>query len=210
MSTIAVFGGSGRTGHRVIDRLLANGEDVRALIRRIGDFGLAAPGLTIIAGDVLDSDAVDRTVAGSNAVVSVFGHVKGSPDDVQTRGTRLIVAAMKAHGIRRIVSLSGGGLPAPQDQPKLPDRVIRFLLRRLSPQVLQDAIDHHAVLTASDLDWTIVRGPRLTEGSPQGTHRVGWVGVNASTQIDRDDLADFIVAQITDSTFLRQLPFVSR
>lgn len=210
MATLAVFGASGRTGRRVVEQALAAGNTVRALVRQPDRFGLTDPQLTVITGDVLDRDAVAHTIEGSDAVISVFGHVKGSPATLQTDGTRSIVDAMDEHGVKRIISLSGGGLPAPQDKPAVADRVIRFLLRRLSPQVLDDAIGHHAVLAASDLDWTIVRGPRLTEGQPRGTHRVGWVGVNASTQIDREDLAEFILAQVSDHTFVHELPFVSR
>ena len=42
-----------------------------------------------------------------------------------------------------------------------------------------------------------------------GTYRVGWVGVNASTRIRRADLADFILTQVDDRQYLRQIPFVS-
>jgi hypothetical protein len=35
------------------------------------------------------------------------------------------------------------------------------------------------------------------------------VGVNASTKIGRADLADFILTQVEDNTYLRQMPFVS-
>ena len=142
--------------------------------------------------------------------MSVFGQVKGSPPTLQTRGTELIVDAMREHTIRRIISLSGGGLPAPQDEPKAADRIIRFLLRRLSPQVLDDAISHLEVLRRSGLDWTVARGPRLTDGPATGTYRVGWVGVNASTQIARADLARFILTQLEDDRFVHELPFVSR
>jgi putative NADH-flavin reductase len=55
--------------------------------------------------------AVARTVQGADAVVSVLGHVKGSPKDVQTVATRHMVAAMKAHGVERIISLTGAGGP---------------------------------------------------------------------------------------------------
>ena len=65
------------------------------------------------------------------------------------------------------------------------------------------------VLRASGLEWTVVRGPRLTEEPGRGSYRVGWVGVEASTQISRDDLADFILTQVEDRRYVGQLPFVS-
>ena len=112
-------------------------------------------------------------------------------------------------GVKRIVTLSGGGLAAPLDRPGPADRIIKFLLKTLAGQVLADAEQHLRVLEASGLEWTVVRGPRLTEKPGTGTYRVGWVGVDASTQISRDDLADFILTQIQDRTFIRKMPFIS-
>lgn len=209
MTTVALFGGTGRTGQHVLQQLQAAGHTVRALARRPESLQ-AAPGLAVVSGDVLDPAAVAETVRGADVVISVFGQAKGSPPTLQTDGTRNIVTAMAAAKIRRLISLSGGGLLAEQDQPKAPDRIIKFLLQRLSPQVLADAERHLDVLRASDLDWTVVRGPRLTDAPASGAYRVGWVGVNAGTQIARADLASFILTQIDDRRFIHEMPFVSR
>ena len=209
MVTIALFGGTGRTGRRVLQRALAAGFDVRLLARNPTAVSTTSDRLTVIAGDILDSGAVDETLAGSDAVISVFGHVKGSPPTLQTDGTRAIVNGMQRLGIRRIITLSGGGLHDPHDRPKAADRVIRMLLRTLAGKVLADAAGHREVLRTTDLDWTVVRGPRLTEAAGVGSYRVGWVGVGTGTQISRDDLADFILTQMDDREFVHALPFVS-
>lgn len=206
--TLALFGATGRTGRHVLAQALDAGWAVRALARRPDALEPRA-GLVVIAGDVLDPGAVAETIAGADAVVSVFGQVAGSPPTLQTDGTRAIATAMQERGIRRIVSLSGGGLPFEQDRPKTADRVIRWLLRRISPHVLDDAAGHAAVLAASDLDWTIVRGPVLTDQPRRGRYRVGWVGVDASARIGRADLATEILAQIDARSHLRAMPFVS-
>lgn len=207
--TIALLGATGKTGRRVLDRALAAGYDVQALVRDPAKLVAQDPRLTVVAGDVLDPGAVDRVVAGSDVVLSLFGQVKGSPRTLQTDGTRNVVDAMQRHGVRRLVTLSGGGLRAPQDRPKAPDKVIRFLLKTLAGHVLADAEGHLAILEASDLDWTVVRGPRLLETPGTGSYRVGWVGVEASTQISRDDLADFLLTQVDDRTHVHQMPFIS-
>ncbi|TFC82418.1 SDR family oxidoreductase [Cryobacterium sinapicolor] len=209
MTVIAIFGATGRTGRRVLTRALAAGFDVRALVRDPAKLATTSPALTVIRGDVLDLSAVDQTVAGSDSVLSLFGQVKGSPPTLQAEGTQLIVDAMGRHDVKRIVTLSGGGLSAPLDRPGPSDRIIRFLLKTLSGHVLADAEQHLRVLKASRLEWTVVRGPRLTEKPGTVTYRVGWVGVDASTQISRDDLADFILTQVKDRTFIGQMPFIS-
>lgn len=209
MTTIALFGATGRTGGHVLDQALKAGHEVRALARRPAAIRVTSDSLEVVQGDVLDRAAVNRVVEGADLVISVFGRVKDSPDALQTDGTRNIVESMKEHGVTRIISLSGGGLPAPQDKPKVPDRVIRLLLRTLAAKVLRDAAGHLKVLQDSGLDWTVVRGPVLTDAAFTGVYRVGWVGVDASTKIGRADLADFILHQVHDHRFDRQMPFVS-
>jgi putative NADH-flavin reductase len=208
--TIALFGATGKTGREVLSKLLKKGYTVRALAREPQRLKLNHSSLEVIGGDVLNIADVQRVVKGVDAVISLFGHVKGSPEHLQTDGTKNIVQAMNEEGVDRIISLSGGGLPFPsKDKPKLPDKMIRLIMRVFVPKVLNDAIDHAEVLGKSDLRWTIVRGPRLTMEPEKGNYRVGWVGVNASTSIGRADLADFIVNQVEDVKYVGKMPFVS-
>ena len=210
MKKIALFGGSGQTGMEFLKRALDNGYQVKALARSPQKFSIKHPNLEVIEGDVLVQQDVTAVVKGCDVVVSLFGHVKGSPEWLQTNGTKNIVAAMKQEKAEKIISLSSGGLPFPEkDQPKMPDKMIRFIMKIAVPKILNDAIKHHKILENSNLKWLIVRGPRLTNDKKTGNYRVGWVGVNASTKIARADLADFILKQIDDEQFLYQMPFVS-
>ena len=206
---VAVFGASGRTGRPLAEQALAAGHEVRALVRDPLKLQIGHGRLVVIRGDVLDAAKVDETVAGTDAVLSVLGQTKTSPKDVQTRGTENIVAAMQKHGVRRLVSLTGAGVRDPRDEPKLVDRAITYLLKRLQPDVLEDGVRHAEAIKASGLEWVIVRGPRLTEGSKKGEYRVGMVGKNSGTQISRADLAEFMLGQLTTDAHLRQMPVVS-
>lgn len=172
MTRIALFGGTGRTGRRVLRRALRMGHTVRALVRDPAklELELEHERLTVVQGDVLDPAAVAQTLEGTEVVLSLFGQVKGSSRTLQADGTRIITEAMARLGIDRIVTLSGGGLRAvDKDAPKPADRVIRALLRVLAGHVLADAEAHLDVLQASGLDWTVVRGPAAHRG---GRHRV--------------------------------------
>lgn len=206
---VAIFGASGRTGRPLVEQALAAGHEVRALVRDPSKFPIRHGRLAVIRGDVLDAAKVDETVAGTDAVLGALGQTETSPKDVQTRGTENIVAAMERHGVRRLVSLTGAGVRDPRDEPKLVDRAITFLLKRLQPDVLEDGVRHAEVVKRSDLDWVIVRGPRLTEGPKKGGYRVGTVGKNSGTRISRADLAEFMLGQLATDTHLRQMPVVS-
>ena len=207
---IALFGASGQTGKHFLKLALEKGFEIKALVRNPKSISQNNSKLEVYRGDVLNIDNVRQVIEDADIVVSLFGHVKGSPEWLQTDGTKIIVQAMKEKNIKRIISLSGGGLPFPEkDEPKFADKLIRTIMKIFVPKILNDAIKHHEILKSSGLDWTIVRGPRLTNDVKTGTYRVGWVGVNAGTNLSRGDLADFILSQVDDERFNFQMPFVS-
>ena len=206
---VVIFGATGRTGRPLVRQALERGYEVTAFARDPRKLDMSDANLTLIRSDVLDGSAVERAVGGQDAVVSVIGHVKDAPEDVQTRGTENIVAAMKKHGVGRLVSLTGAGVRAEGDEPKLVDRVFAFLLGTLQRAVLEDAVAHVRVIRESGLEWVVVRGPRLTEGTRTGVYRVGLVGKNSGTRISRADLAGFMLDQLTTDAHLGRMPVVS-
>ena len=210
MKKIALFGASGQTGQQFLIQALEKGYTIKALVRNLNSVSQKSSNLELIQGDVLNLNDVEKTVEGCDVVISLFGHVKNSPEWLQSDGTNNIIKAMKKFKIPKIVSLSGGGLPFPEkDEPKFMDKVIRTIMSIAVPKVLNDAVKHAELLKNSGLKWSIVRGPRLTNDAKVGQYRVGWVGVDASSKVSRADLADFIVTQIEDDKFNYQMPFIS-
>ncbi len=206
---LAIFGATGRTGIPLVQQALDAGHTVVALARTPGKLPIRLDRLTVIQGDVTNATDVEKTVQGSDAVISVLGHAKNSPKDMQTVGIKNIIAAMEKYDVKRLVSLTGAGTDAPQDQPKLVNHLIKFALKTLSGEVLKDAVNHTDVIRNSKLDWVIVRVPRLNEGPHTGKYRIGWVGVNTGTRISRADVADFLLKQASDRTYLHQAPMIS-
>jgi putative NADH-flavin reductase len=210
MKKIALIGASGQVGQHFLNAALAANYTVKALIRTANKISQQHHNLQVMVGDVLNEKDVEKVVEGTDIVVSLFGHVKNSPERVQTNGTKNIIAAMQKYNVPKIISLSGGGLPFPsKDKPKFVDKLIRTIMKIAVPKVLNDAIAHAEVLKNSNVKWIIVRGPRLTNDAKAGKYRIGWVGVNGSTKISRADLADFIVTQAEDETYNFTMPFVS-
>ena len=206
---LAIFGATGRTGIPLVEQTLAAGHEVVALARASSSLPIQHPKLTVIQGDVLNQADVEKVVQSSNAVLSVLGHRKESPRDMQTVAIRYIIAAMEKYGVKRLVSLTGAGVDAPQDRPKLFNHLIKTALRVMSGDVLRDAVHHAEVIRNSTLDWVIVRVPMLTDGPHTGKYRVGWVGINTGARIARADVADFLLKQVADNTYLYQAPMIS-
>lgn len=206
---LAIFGATGRTGRPLVEQALEAGHSVVALVRTPEKMPIKHENLMLIQGDSLNAADVEKTVQGVDAVLSVLGQSKGAPRNLLEVSMRNIVAAMQKYGVRRLVSLTGAGVNAPEDRPGFSNHMIKLALKTLSGHILRDAERHAEVIKNSSLDWVIVRGPMLNEGPRTDKYRVGWVGVNTGSRISRADLADFMLKQVTDDTYLHKLPMVS-
>lgn len=212
---LAIFGTTGRTGVPLVHQALERGHDVRALARSRAKAAELLPvdhgRFELVEGDLLDADAVQRTVAGTDAVVNVAGQVKGAPTDLQQRAIGHVLDAMRRHDVARLVTLTGAGVRVEGDRPTPVDRVFGTLLKLLQRELLEDSVAYVAKVRASDRDWTVVRAPRLTDGARRGTplRTAASVGGGTGTQLGREDLAAFLLELVEQGSWSRQAPVVS-
>ena len=207
---IAIFGATGKVGRHLVDQALERGDEVTAFARDASKLATRRhERLKVVQGDVLNPKDVEQAVVNTHAVLSTIGHTKTSSKDVLSEGIKNIVAAMNKHGVRRLVSLTGAGVRDPKDEPKLVDRVIGSLLKLVQSDLLEDSIGQARVIRESDLEWAIVRTPVLSEGAKKGEYRVGYVDKESGTRLSRADLADFMLKQSTDATYLHRAPVIS-
>ncbi len=96
---LAIFGASGRTGLPLLEQALQQGHEVKTLVRNPSKLNITHDHLTVIQGDATDPTAVETTITGSEAVLTVLGHTKSSTPDIMTVATRNILAAMQHHHI---------------------------------------------------------------------------------------------------------------
>lgn len=210
---LAIMGATGRTGVPLVQHALERGYEVTALARSpqkaeqlLGD----PPGLTVVEGDLLDPAAVEKAIVGSAAVLNVAGQVKGSPKDLQQRAIGLVLSAMRAHDVQRLITLTGAGVRAPGDSPGFVDKLFRLALSKLQPELLADSEAYVAAVTSSDRQWTVVRAPRLTDGPGQGSYRdAANVGQGTGTALSRPDLARFLLDEVERERYVGRLPVVS-
>jgi putative NADH-flavin reductase len=206
---LVVFGASRGVGYQVVEQALQAGHHVTAFVRTPSKFTLQHPNLSLVQGDSIDAAAVEKAIAGQDAVISALGPTRPPVPGMMETSAKNIVAAMKKQGVRRLISTTGAGVRQPEDQPKLADRLIGVLLNLLAKDVVLDSAANVKVIQDSDLDWTVVRYPRLVDGPRTNKVRVGYVSKDSSTQLSRADGASFILKELTEKNWLRKLPLAS-
>lgn len=206
---IVVFGASGGTGIEIVRQALEAGHEVTAFVRNPAKVSIQHPKLKLVTGDVGDAAAVEKAIIGQEAVISALGPSRPPVPGMMETAAKNIVAAMNKAGLRRLLSTTGAGVRDPQDQPKLIDHIMMGLLTLLAREVLKDSAANVAVIRASDLDWTIIRYPRLLDGPRTGKYRVGYVGKDSGAQLARADGADFVLKELVQGNYIRQMPVVS-
>jgi nucleoside-diphosphate-sugar epimerase len=113
---VAITGGTGYTGQRLIERLRARGHEVTALARPGARRPSPDSGVTWVEGDLSRSDTLDHLVAGTAAVVHVAAvyRTAGHPDayyrDVNVGGTERLLEAASRAGVGRFVHTSTVGV----------------------------------------------------------------------------------------------------
>jgi nucleoside-diphosphate-sugar epimerase len=107
---ILVTGGSGFVGSHLASRLAAAGAEVRALVRKRGEYpGLSAPNVTQMEGDFVDPATARRACDGVAFVVHSAASIGSDLADarrVNAHGTAVLAAAARAAGCRRFVQIS--------------------------------------------------------------------------------------------------------
>ncbi len=206
---LVVFGASRGVGLKVVEQALEAGHTVTAFVRTPAKFTIKHPGLRVFEGDALDAAAVEKAIAGQAAVISALGPTRPPIPNMMETAAQNIVAGMQRQGVHRIVSTTGAGVRQPEDQPKFMDHFMGALLNLLARDVVLDSAANVKVIQASELDWTIVRFPRLLDGAYTGNYRVGYIGRDSGSQISRADGADFVLKELIEQQWLRRSPVVS-
>lgn len=193
-----VFGATGGSGARLLRQALDAGHDVTAVARDPGGITVRDHArLTVVTGDVLEPRAWKDRVAGHDAVLSCLGsRDRRSPTVVHSRGTSTIIDAMRSAGVRRLMCLSSAGLDISPDISLGQRLVTRFLIQRLYRYGYAGMATMERVVAASDLDWTIIRPPMLTDGPLTGHHRAAAGHLPKARSISRADLAHYMLDHV--------------
>jgi putative NADH-flavin reductase len=213
---LTIFAATGGIGRQLVAQALAAHHEVTAVVRNPRPL---PPGIRAITADLSapDTAALRSAVAGADAVISALGPRAFTQAGVALQGTRAIIDAMKATGVRRLMVVSAAPIstfpsPGRPHPPRYDPGEGIFMSRLLSPlvkKVLHERYDDLArmedALRDSGLDWTIIRPPRLTNGPLTGQYRTAYgQNIKGGARVSRANVAHFMLATLDEPATIRQ------
>jgi putative NADH-flavin reductase len=204
---LVVFGSTGSIGHQLVVQALEQGHTVTAFARNPAKLEIEHANLTAVQGDALDPASVEKAVDGQDAVLCALG--AGAKGAIRTEGTRNIVRAMEKAGVSRLICLSTLGVGDSRDSLNFFWKHVMFGL--LLRAAYADHISQENSVKESRLDWTLVRPAAFADGDHTGEYRHGFPSTDKTikAKISRADVADFMLKQLTDQTYLKETPGLS-
>lgn len=191
-----VIGATGGSGRAVVDALLARGHEVTSMARRIEPHA----SVRTLRGDARVASDVSRAVEGMDAVIVTLGIAENAlavrfglgktPMDVRSLGTRNVIEAMQARGVRRLVVQTSYGVGPSRDRLTLGWRLIFALVLR--PQIA-DTEQQEALVRASELDWTLVQPVGLVDPADDREVFVSAAGEVRRMRVARSQVATVLV-----------------
>jgi putative NADH-flavin reductase len=201
---LVVLGVTGGVGVEIVRQAIERGHSVTAFVRTPGPLATFGERIRVIRGDLMNAAELARALEGHAAVLSGFGPrlpLSKTDADLLERFAVTLTNAMLHTEVRRAVIVSTAFL--------FKDSIIppTYLFGRLFfPQVVADAAAMEQIVMKSELDWTLVRPPQLTDKPKTGRYRVREEHLPPfGFKIARSDVADFMIRCIENRVSSRRI-----
>ena len=206
---LLIIGATRGIGQQAVTQALAQGHEVMVLARRPEKLPLHHERLQVVPGDILDEASVAQAMAGQEAVLITIGIAPTwQPVTVFSQGSRNVLAAMTASGVKRLLAVTGIGAGDTKGHGGFfYDRIFKPLLLQ---RIYEDKDRQEAIIRQSQVDWTIVRPGFLTNGPLTGKYRVvtDLTGVTCG-KISRADVAHFLLREVAANQDVGQTPLLT-
>ena len=196
---VLVIGAAGKMGELVVKQAVAAGHHVTAFVHDAARYE-PSPDVRVVGGDASDPRIMRRAVEGQDAVIDTLGGKTPYKDTtLETTTAEVVVGAMKDRGVKRLAVVSALGVGDSVEQSGF------FYEHLFLPTFLRgstkDKTEMEAKVSASGLDYVIVRPAVLSDDAPKGHVKV-FEGTDKAHKVTRADVAKFLVEQLESDTYL--------
>jgi len=206
MTNILIIGANGGIGRQAVDLALKADHRVTAVLRDPSKLHLTQPNLTVVQGDIFHPETFRAHLPAADLVISAIGVSGGGfgsdkPTTLYSEGNATLIKAMEQAGNKRVFFISASAI---EISPVLPFYVRfaeKFIVQKLLRHMYADLRQMEAFIKKSDLDWTIIRPPQLTDKPATGHYRIA---INSflknCLKISRSDVAHFMIHEAHNET----------
>jgi len=210
---LVIFGASGFSGQAIMKLALSKGIQVTVLVRNKSAISIQNENLTVIQGNVLDSNDVKKALEHQDAVIQclgVGGKGNGKPTTFISDATKIIVEEMEKQQIKRLIAMSNVGAGnSLAFQPWFFTKIILPYFMKWLKVIIDDKNRMEPIIMNSNLDWTIVRCPNIVDKTLKGNVHATLDGKGLKLAVTLGDMAEFIINQLTDNAYSKQAPSIS-
>ncbi len=191
-----IVGATGHTGRLAVEQAIASGHAVTIMVRN-PQMRPDREGQKVVVGNPLRVDDLVPVLPDHDVVISCLGQRSGKDAMLLRDAATVMLQAMGRSGIRRYLVISQG-LLFPSRNP------VVWLLRWILARHVADSTAMEKLVRTSDVDWTIVRPPRLQDGGTRRgcRSRAGAWPAGASA-MQRADLAAFLIDETEKAKYIR-------
>lgn len=204
---ILILGSTGRTGQELAKWSLKHGHEVSAFARDPAKMKQVHKNLTVLQGDALDRNSLVKALQGIDVVVSAIGRGNSlKSENLLSKSTEILIAAMKETGVKRLIIESGFGAGETFSQANFFQRLFFKILLK---DIYADKGKSEKQVRSSDLDWTLVYPVKLTNKAYTGKYKVGEkLPMKGMPSVPRADVAEFMVNELTKNAFVKGSPII--
>lgn len=208
---IAVLGSTGFLGQVVLSKALDKGYQIKTLVRNPQKLGEFTDKVEFVQGSVIQLDKLEETVTGTEVVISTIGPPMKHPGDPELYKKTMenLVTVLEKQNIKRYIHIGGAAhLGGKNENWTIGRKILRLVLNTIAKPVLIAKQLEWEVLKNSNLEWTLIRPPGIMKNVFKGKGTIADEKNLSRTKVNVEDLAVFIVEQITSKDWIRKAPLV--
>lgn len=207
---IAILGSTGFVGKELLEQALKRGYQVKTLVRDPQKLGVYEDLVEYVSGDVSQVDKLDATVQGADIVISTLPPTGTNNDpEKSAKFMEQLVAILEKNDVKRFIHIGGAVHGGGTDENwSFSRKLLKIYLSIVCKPILLAKQLEWEVLRKSNLDWTLVRPPRIIKEKPAGHLAVDEKNL-AGVQVNVDDLVEFLLDQIQSDKWIEKAPLVA-
>lgn len=207
---IAVFGATGGIGKFVVEHALKEGYEVVAYVRTPNKLNISDDNLKVMQGELNEYEKIKLAIEGCDCVINTVGvPMKFSYKEMDgLTGCDNIIKAMKELNVKRLIAWATPTVKSAEDSKSVVTVLPGIMAGIVFPKAKKEILAIGQSITKSNLDWTIVRflAPKDTAFTSNVKVTFGEEKINFN--ISREDIAYFMVKQVTDKTYVGRMPII--